>query len=432
MYLLQSNLERSRWTRRTCHSEIPRKVHFSFSVFFQAQLKMEPSHVESETNGEMKEIEMQTIPIHDAGTGSFPTQAPTVHMRQSFASPGIGIAELSYDQTSEKPCCQMPIFLPLGRFITYWNFLLLILMVYSVFEIPYSFCFKEYTSPADPVVIIGFVIDVFLLIDVFINFRLAYVHPHDQLRIITDPKLIARRYFKTWFIIDMLASTPFTYFILLARGGDVDVGTIDLLYVFKALRALKLFRIAKILHVSRMFQVLLLGRVYFRLNSTTRRMMKVGKILCVMILTAHYVGMLVFLENVVHVHIFLRLNPFSFCSEYLESEYTACIWHVIGRAEYKRGRRSWLDKVEENGDDIDDQWIMYSYSIYWAIATVKLSINHLCASNVGVHLFFQYTLQEILYDVFTTLTTVIHNGIRRHFSKQCPRTMDEFHHDSDR
>ena len=262
-----------------------------------------------ETNGQMTEIEMETI--HDIiSPDSHTIHAPTVNMFQSFASPGLGIVELSYEQSSEKSCCQIPIFLPLGRLITYWNFFLLILMIFSVVEIPYTFSFIEYSSPTDPLVIFGFIIDLCLLLDVFINFRTAYVHPYDELRIISDPKLIARRYLKSWFIIDILASTPFTYFILIAAGDDPSDSTNDLLYVFKALRILKMFRIVKLLHMSQIFRMIFFGRFYFQLNATTRRLARLGSVVLMMILTAHYVGMVAFCEIV----LCLKTNPFSFQS----------------------------------------------------------------------------------------------------------------------
>jgi hypothetical protein len=84
-------------------------------------------------------------------------------------------------------------------------------------------------------------IDILFFIDVFYNFRTAYVDA--QGNTISDGKKIAGNYLKTWFAIDLLASIPFEY-VAVMLGIDVSE-RITLLAFLKTPRLLRLGRVLR-------------------------------------------------------------------------------------------------------------------------------------------------------------------------------------------
>lgn len=54
------------------------------------------------------------------------------------------------------------------------------------------------------------IMDVWFIIDVFLNFRTGYV---DHGATVMDKKKIAKNYIKTWFLVDFFASIPWEIFL---------------------------------------------------------------------------------------------------------------------------------------------------------------------------------------------------------------------------
>lgn len=52
------------------------------------------------------------------------------------------------------------------------------------------------------------VVECFLWLDIYMDFRRAYENPESGM-IVVDRKLIALHYFKSWFIVDFMASFPY-------------------------------------------------------------------------------------------------------------------------------------------------------------------------------------------------------------------------------
>jgi hypothetical protein len=70
-----------------------------------------------------------------------------------------------------------------------------------------------YTS--GPLAIIDLIVDVTFIIDIIINFRTTYVNKNDQ--VVAQSGKIALHYFKGWFLIDVVAAIPFDLMLL---GSD--------------------------------------------------------------------------------------------------------------------------------------------------------------------------------------------------------------------
>lgn len=73
---------------------------------------------------------------------------------------------------------------------------------------------------SDPIGIIDLIVDIMFIIDILINFRTTYVNKNEQ--IVSHPGRIALHYFKSWFLIDVVAAIPFDL-MLIGSGGTNEV-----------------------------------------------------------------------------------------------------------------------------------------------------------------------------------------------------------------
>ncbi|XP_050673584.1 potassium voltage-gated channel unc-103 isoform X3 [Leptidea sinapis] len=136
-----------------------------------------------------------------------------------------------------------------------WDWLILILVIYTAIFTPYVAAFQlnepdfDKRSRAfgqDPIVIIDMIVDVTFIIDILINFRTTYVNAADEVE--SDPGKIAMHYLRGWFLIDLVAAIPFD---LLLFGTDTDEQglesdeTTTLIGLLKTARLLRLVRVAR-------------------------------------------------------------------------------------------------------------------------------------------------------------------------------------------
>lgn len=108
-----------------------------------------------------------------------------------------------------------------------WDWLILILVIYTAIVTPYVAAFllgkdaktRMGNLASDPLNIVDLVVDVLFILDILINFRTTYVNKHDE--VVSHHGKIAIHYFKGWFLIDMVAAIPFD--LLLFRSDTDEV-----------------------------------------------------------------------------------------------------------------------------------------------------------------------------------------------------------------
>ncbi|CAB3237236.1 unnamed protein product [Arctia plantaginis] len=129
-----------------------------------------------------------------------------------------------------------------------WDWLILILVIYTAIFTPYVAAFqlnepdfdkRSRSFGEDPIVVIDMIVDVTFIIDILINFRTTYVDVADEVE--SDPTKIALHYLRGWFLIDLVAAIPFD---LLLFGTDTDETT-TLIGLLKTARLLRLVRVAR-------------------------------------------------------------------------------------------------------------------------------------------------------------------------------------------
>jgi Ca2+-binding EF-hand superfamily protein len=141
---------------------------------------------------------------------------------------------------------------PQANFRKVWDSVQVILLGYVALAVPYRTAFDIDIPLASQWWWIELCIDIYFVLDIFLNFRTAIRADDEEL--IIDYDEIRQRYLKGWFIIDLAACLPVTYIGLIANpGGD---GTDEVGGKLKALKIFRLLRLTKMLRLGRMKRVL--------------------------------------------------------------------------------------------------------------------------------------------------------------------------------
>ncbi|TFJ95327.1 Potassium voltage-gated channel subfamily H member 6 [Platysternon megacephalum] len=115
-----------------------------------------------------------------------------------------------------------------------WDWLILLLVIYTAVFTPYSAAFLLNEQEQDlrltcgyscsPLTVVDLLVDIMFLIDIVINFRTTYVNSNEE--VVSHPGRIAIHYFKGWFLIDMVAAIPFDLLIFGSGSGSEEVTTV--------------------------------------------------------------------------------------------------------------------------------------------------------------------------------------------------------------
>ncbi|XP_016424664.1 potassium voltage-gated channel subfamily H member 2-like [Sinocyclocheilus rhinocerous] len=136
-----------------------------------------------------------------------------------------------------------------------WDWLILLLVIYTAILTPYSAAFlldgdedssgQNCSYSCSPLNVVDLIVDIMFIIDIIINFRTTYVNTNDE--VVSHPLRIAVHYFKGWFLIDMVAAIPFD--LLIDRTGEEmsaePTQQTTLIGLLKTARLLRLVRVAR-------------------------------------------------------------------------------------------------------------------------------------------------------------------------------------------
>ncbi|KAF4087079.1 hypothetical protein AMELA_G00091470 [Ameiurus melas] len=112
-----------------------------------------------------------------------------------------------------------------------WDWLILLLVIYTAIFTPYSAAFllndREEQKrrlcgySCSPLNVVDLMVDIMFIIDILINFRTTYVNSNEE--VVSHPGKIAVHYFKGWFLIDMVAAIPFDLLIFGSGSDELDL-----------------------------------------------------------------------------------------------------------------------------------------------------------------------------------------------------------------
>lgn len=161
-----------------------------------------------------------------------------------------------------------------------WDLLMMILLFYVGLSVPFSLGFGQ-SAALD---MIDRVSDMFFCTDVMLNFRTSFMDNEDT--VIVDSKLIAMKYLKSWFLLDLISSIPFDL---------ITAGLLPSLTPARLLKIGKVAKVLKLLRISRMLAVLQESEVMEKLDQqlTSRphqTFVRIVKLVLMTFLVAHWLA----------------------------------------------------------------------------------------------------------------------------------------------
>ncbi len=134
--------------------------------------------------------------------------------------------------------------LPDAPFLRWWNVLIIALLIYTAYVMPYKISFID--NPGTAWFCIDLIIDCLFMTDVCINLDTAFYTPENVL--VTSRSSIFWNYLQGWMILDIIASIPMDLveMMLFGSGSAFSVKTLRLARLPRLYRLIRITRFVKI------------------------------------------------------------------------------------------------------------------------------------------------------------------------------------------
>ncbi|DBA03518.1 TPA: hypothetical protein N0F65_011419 [Lagenidium giganteum] len=207
-----------------------------------------------------------------------------------------------------------------------WDSIIMFLVLYSSIIVPIEVGFPdmEFDGGWNVVAITS---DVLFCLDLLHHFFVGF-HSEDDDSLVTDRRVIAKRYLSSWFLLDFVASMPTEY--IATAFSDADTAKDRSVMSFKLTRILRLVRVAKLARLIKVRQFAMKLEDALELDAVFMRLTRL--VLQVLLIT--------------HV--------------------LACFWHMVGYTE-DYSSPSWINTLPFGRNSSGAR---YLYSYYWAVATL--------------------------------------------------------------
>ena len=158
-----------------------------------------------------------------------------------------------------------------------WDSALTLLVIFYALVVPLRLAFPL-ASPSYAQTIFDIICSFLFIIDIGLNFCTAI-----KLRgsWVTDHKIIAKVYLKSWFIIDLVSSMPIDLVFL---GQDASLDDASVANSVKMLKGLRIFKLLRVLRLQRIINRL---ETHHHVDPSFLRM---GKLIGILITTWHWLG----------------------------------------------------------------------------------------------------------------------------------------------
>ena len=114
-------------------------------------------------------------------------------------------------------CSKRLIINPDHKLLLFWNPIVIVALIFTAFATPYKIAFVKTDSFFDKAS--NSVIDCIFLVDLFVNFLLAYEDPKTN-KLVRNPSKIAIKYLKSWFFMDFVACVPLDNVLELMKDDE--------------------------------------------------------------------------------------------------------------------------------------------------------------------------------------------------------------------
>lgn len=133
---------------------------------------------------------------------------------------------------------------PNSSFRSRWDAIQAVFLSYIAFVVPYRIGFDNDASPDSFWFWFDLFIDIYFVVDVFLNFRTAFFTGDGEMEY--RPKVVANTYLHGWFTIDVLGCLPFNYVVYVVPDNQLD--STDM----RGNRVLRMMRLARLLKILRL------------------------------------------------------------------------------------------------------------------------------------------------------------------------------------
>lgn len=140
---------------------------------------------------------------------------------------------------------------PKSRFKMVWDGLCAFLIFYSIILTPYRLAFY-FDDESDTYVFIELFIDIFFMSDLILNFFTPF-YKHEIL--VTSSKKIVSTYLCSWFIIDLISSTPIGLVFFIIQQVSNHTQLLSLNKISKISRILRFYRLLKWIRIFRVLKL---------------------------------------------------------------------------------------------------------------------------------------------------------------------------------
>ncbi|EQC28764.1 hypothetical protein SDRG_13447 [Saprolegnia diclina VS20] len=127
---------------------------------------------------------------------------------------------------------------PLGLFRRVWDMLLASAVIYLCWYIPFNVAIVWWT-PTSELAAFHTVLDIFFAADMLLSFRTAVVVYGE---IIDDPRLVAQKYLKSWFLVDFISVFPAEWLVPSSKSSRKSVKLLKYIKLPRMLRLSQLVR----------------------------------------------------------------------------------------------------------------------------------------------------------------------------------------------
>ncbi|CAD8143014.1 unnamed protein product [Paramecium octaurelia] len=226
--------------------------------------------------------------------------------------------------------CKLQVFLskikndtidPQGNFLFFWELVKFFITLSSLFQLSIQICFNlnvlnwYFVAEKENSQNILIFMFIYYLIDIFLGFRTGY---YENGEVVIKYQRVARRYFKTYFFVDLISILPIFINIILIQTFENDNAIIKIVNCLSFLRSNAL------------------SRVYHSLE---------GRLLSNPRFVIGYRFLSVIGTVFLYAHVF------------------GCLWYLVAQ----KNHNNWINKA----GIVEDSWFaLYSYSIYWSVMTM--------------------------------------------------------------
>ena len=138
---------------------------------------------------------------------------------------------------------------PNSLFSVYWDFTSVVFLLYVTVMVPLRSCFSVDVPLGSVGFYIDLVVDLFFIADVIVNLRTAFYDKNGFRE--NRPNKIAKNYIHGWFAVDLFSCLPVGYLEYIIPSSGQGGGD-----PYRGLKALRLFKMTKMLRLARFKKVI--------------------------------------------------------------------------------------------------------------------------------------------------------------------------------